>query len=528
MRSISIPIGVGLLLAAVAPGVVAAGAKAAPQAIPLDDDQALVYHVASNVTLTFETTNPFRGDVRLVVSAADFKGEPVSEADRARLEAAGETVVAYGVRRFFRIVTLPDRTAARKECVLRAGSKARVRVNLGKLRPGFRILEVSLFEGARRLSTRRYPLAVVEGAAPARFAPPTFPIGVYTRLMQYRRTTQPLFWKTYLHAIAHDLRKHNLNAVVACGGFDQGEVEIWNAHGIAGITRGEKWLDHPGVIASLVGDEPHPGEELERLKEQYARLRARTKKPFTTCMVGEPMGLGTPQDPVNLWKALQPPLRVFRWYGVKKHFYDALHPLRYKGVLPFSSVLRIAEASGETPWWVVLPAFGKTHHEAYFQNPSPAQLKALVHLACAYGADGILFFQYQDGLVDPVTLRPRDEKFAAVAEVAGKIAAHGRLIASLEHAGLDIRCPSPLVEAVPLASRSDGKLYVYAVNKDSQRPAKSRLLLWAETWTLSEVRDVYGGKNLPVERDDEGYLTVPVVLPPGEGQLLATNARQKK
>jgi len=530
MRTLPKCMAFGVALIVLGWGAAFAGPVDSVQAVPEEDDDALVFSSATDVELTIKTANHSETDAHLLAAVRPFKGEPVSETEAKQAAAKGETVVEYGVSKFYRIETFADQTIKSGETVVKAGSEDLARINLGKLPPGFYMLDISLFDGAMRLSNRKYPLAVLEDAEPQKYEPPVIPLGVYTRFMTYKRSTEPLFWKTYVHAIAHDLRKHNLNMVVASGGFHPGEVEIFNSYGVAGISRGGGLLDHPGVIASFVSDEPHPGEELEKLKQTYADLHKKyADKIITTCMVGEGMGLGAPGDPVNLWKELQPKVRVFRWYGIKKHFYDALHPLHYKGVLPFTSVLRIAEASSDIPWWVILPAFGKTGHEAYFQNPSPAQMRSMMHLACAYGADGILLYEYQFGLVDPVTLKPRDGKFAAVAEVAAKIKAHTDLIISLGHIGLDVRCPDPVVDAIPLESANkDGKLYAYVVNKDAKNPVSTRLLLWAERWVLTSVRDVYSGKNLEIGRDEEGYLTVPLTLAPGEGQLLATDVANAK
>jgi hypothetical protein len=69
------------------------------------------------------------------------------------------------------------------------------------------------------------------------------------------------------------------------------------------------------------------------------------------------------------------------------------------------------------------------------------------------------------------------------------------------------------------------------VNKDARSGVSTRLLLWAERWTLAGVRDVYSGQSLPIERDEEGYLSVPLALEPGEGRLLAmdvADAQAKK
>jgi hypothetical protein len=493
------------------------------QVTPVDEDEALVFPLADDVRLTLRTTNPTGRDVGLVASVRPFQGVPLAAGEREKALAQGQTLVAYGVSQYCRIDTLSDQTIKSVEAIAKTGA-GEVRVNLGRLPRGLHMLDLDFIQGEATLKNTKYPLFMAEDVEPREYAAPALPVGVYTRQMQYRRTEGPLWWKTYCHAMALDLRRHHVNAVIACGGFSPGEVEIYNRYGLAGISRSGQMLDHPGVMASLIDDEPHPGEELEALKRKYAELRQKTDAIITTCMIGESMGLGTAGDPVNLWKELNPQARLFRWYGVKKHFYDALYPVYYKGALPFTSVLRIVEASSEIPWWVTLPAFGNDAHEAYFQNPAPAQVRCMTHLALAYGADGLIFFQYQEGLVDPVTLRPRDDKLAALGEVLGAIQPHMKLLRSLKHVGLDVRCPSPVVEALPLGV-PEGPLHVYAVNKDARHPVSTQLLLWADVWQVSSLRDVYGGQELPLTRDAEGYWSARLTLEPGEGKLLVTDAK---
>lgn len=520
----------GLAMAMLGAGAALGAAAEGVQMTIEDDDNALVYSPAVDVELALKATNLPRTDLRLVATVGAFEGLPLTDAEVEQARAAGETVVEYGVQKYFRINMLADQTVKSVETVLKAGSEGQVRLNLGKLPPGFYMLDISLLDGGARQRSLKNPLAVLEDLPSRSPDAPVYRVGVYTRYMQYKKSADPIFWKTYLHAIAHDFKKHNINTMIAAGGFDPGELDILQSYGIAGISRGGGQIEHPAVIATFVGDEPKPGEEVEKLKKMYADLAKTTDKIITTCMVGEGMGLGVPGDPVNLWKELQPKVRVFRWYGVKKSFYDALYPVYYKGTLPLTSVLHIAETSSETPWWIILPAFGKDDHEAYFQNPSPAQLTAMMHLSCAYGCDGILFFQYQvEGMADFVTLKPRDGKLAAAGKVAGYFNAHAGLVNNLTRAGLDVRCPSPVVEALPVKGAEDQPLYVYAVNKDAKNAVSTRLMLWAEQWSLSRVEDVYTGRKLEVQPvDQEGYLSVPLTLEPGEGMLLRTDVVNKK
>lgn len=467
---------------------------------PRTTDQSLVFSPMENVGLQFQVSN-----------ASDSE-QPVTVA--ASVKTWGGEVVKAEMRR---------------EVTVGAGAATTAEFDMGRIPAGFYRLDLHASCAGKQICKREdLPLAVQKrGGDP--FAAPTIPVAAYYK---YYNKRTPLYHNTYAHAIARSLRDHSFNAVVADPSFTRETIDIFQSYGIATIARSGRFVDHPAVIAALVSDEPKP-DEIGSLREDYAKLRGATDKPLTTCLVGDALGLGKEGGPLWIWRQLNPELRCFRWYGIKKSFYGILHEVKYKPYLPLSSVLRIAETSSDTPYWIVLPSLGKPDHEAYYHAPTPGEIRGMMHLSLAYGAEGILFFAYQSHMawpcfVDQASLEPIDGKYRAAAEVAGKIQAHAELIHSLEHVGLDVRCTSPVVDAVPRKSSWDDRLYVYVVNKDTKAPASTRLLLWEERWVMTSVRDVFSGKAYEIARDDEGYLSVAVTLAPGEGQLLATDVRSRK
>jgi hypothetical protein len=174
-----------------------------------------------------------------------------------------------------------------------------------------------------------------------------------------------------------------------------------------------------------------------------------------------------------------------------------------------------------------------------------------MHLALAFGAEGLLFYSYQPekgpmdiALVDKDTLEPADGKYPAAAEVAALVETHGALIKSLDDqgAGMRIACSSIFVETVPLKGETDR--YVYAVNKNTARAVSCRVF-----WGLglprrltgwSRAENVFTAKSVAVAEGgwDELKLTqdhrppptgvsttriyqcLELDLPPGEGALL--------
>jgi hypothetical protein len=309
-----------------------------------------------------------------------------------------------------------------------------------------------------------------------------------------------------------------MNAAVACGAFEPDVVDVLNRYGVAVVERGGVYMDHPGVIGTLLGDEPG-AEEMDYYRVQYEDLRQKTDKPITTCCVGEGIGLG---GKYFFWKETNPKVRAFRWYGYKKHFYGIQHHLIYKGVLPLSDVLRISYTSFDTPYWLLPLSNGGTEHEAYFQYPSPAEHRGTLHLAMAYGARGILFYGLQAGfgvgLVETVTLVPNGGNLEAIGEVAGNIQRHGELLKSLEVGKFDARCESPDVEPVPLHDGKDGR-YVYVINRNTTDSVACKVF-WPVKLDRASVRDVYAGADISAVVEGP-YVTVPLELRPGDGKLLA-------
>ncbi|MDP7134478.1 MAG: hypothetical protein QF437_28545, partial [Planctomycetota bacterium] len=338
------------------------------------------------------------------------------------------------------------------------------------------------------------------------FDPPVIPVGAWYKSPR----TEP----DYVRSVALSLKQHNFNTVVGNASFTREMIDIFQKQGIAVITRGDTFLDHPAVIGSVVGDDPAPGKglplDVEQLKQQYQKLRAKTDKPLITCAAGDGLGVDNVDSPWAFWKGVVPQVRCLRWYGIARGHYGILHKRLYKGHVSFSSVLRMA-SSGKGPYWIVLPSFGKNDREAEHQNPSAAQIRGMMHLALAYGAKGILFWAFQDHadwqcLVAEESLKPTDDKYAAAAEVAARIRAHGQLIRSLRPAGGDVRCPSSFVEAVGQVD-TDKRQYLYVVNKNTKEPVSTQLLWWGERPKLTRARDIFNGEDLEISSklDDEGY-----------------------
>jgi len=495
-------------------------AKLSPEdgalAVPVEEDQALVFSSETDAKLHLKTVNATGRDLRLGAAIRHPKATYVGEsATGAKTKGR---IVKYGTKYFYTVEAVAGEPVARAETVLKPKSEKAIDLNLGKVPPGSYLLELSFAWAGKEQSHRLCLFIVFKDVEPVEYRPPVIPVGAYSsREPKAMKMEDPLWWHTYMHAFGLTLKQHHLNAIVACGACEPEDIKILNRYGVAVVTRGDMYLDDPGVIATFLGDEPAPSER-EFYRMEYDRVQKMTDKPVSTCCVGESIGLG---GKYFFWQETQPRVRAFRWYGFKKHFYGIHHHLIYKGWLPLSDVLRISYTSFDTPYWLLPLSNGGKDHEAYFQFPSAAQHRGTLHLAMAYGARGVLSYCLQEAfgasLVNTVFLTPNGGNMAAIGEVAGHIQKHAELLCSLKVGKFDVRCESPDIEPVPLHDGKDGR-YVYAVNRNTKEALACKLF-WPLKQGRTKVRDVYADSAVQAEIG-ESFVNVSFGLAPGDGRLL--------
>jgi hypothetical protein len=194
-------------------------------------------------------------------------------------------------------------------------------------------------------------------------------------------------------------------------------------------------------------------------------------------------------------------------------------------------VLRQAREPGG-PYWVILPSFGQNGPDAYYGNPTPGQIRAMMHLTVANGANGVIFYTYHRqsgksmGFVESASLVPSDGKWAAAGEAAEKIARNAKLLSSLTFAGSQQYVDNYMVQGYIL-NDADGNPFYYLVNMDTRRAADFSLFRLDPKGTL---RDLYAEKDLEIKTEPVELLqpdatietgVVHLQLAPGDGTLLA-------
>lgn len=396
-------------------------------------------------------------------------------------------------------------------------------LSLGILPEGFHLLEARLrFRKERYLCT--LPIGIAPPPKHAKMPEHFIPFGVYRK---YSHSRRPVYSNTYFAYTCYLLRKYGFNALKD-GVVTKEQLDIARSYGIrvCPSVRSnylEQVLQHPAVIGLIYGDEPTK-ERIQSYREKYDELAKVTRKPVLTCMVGESTLTGAKNDPIPLWEVLKPKVRLVRFYPFRKGCYDLLHPPAYKGWIPFASALRVFQAYEKTPYWYVGQSFGfeKTERrpEPYWSNPTPSQVRGMIHLALAYGARGIFLYTFESerntlAFVDGESLRPTDEKISVIKEISARLSKYTPILLhpELKFGGFETRVTDWRVEAVPY--RIGGKAYTYLVNKDTDHRVRTELL-FPPRIEVTDVLDLFSGSSL----QEVSASRFVAELAPGEGKLI--------
>ena len=440
----------------------------------------------------------------------------------------------------WQVVSRSEETVAASKQPIRlsADRDTAFEIAAGKLPEGFYVARLRVMNGGEMSRIGIVPIGVF-GPLPKPDAveslrEPFFPFGVYDKYILNR---DPVIQLTYLHAVCRRLRDAGLNTITSGNTLlppTVKQLDVAHQYGIRVMvrldwTRDERVLRHPAVLALMYGDEPS-ASKLEQYKKTYASIQASyPEKPLLTCVIGDGIGMGGKADPLRVWPELQPRLRLVRFYPIRKTNYGTLRHRVIAGYLPVSATFRLIDTHARGPWWFVPPAFGQNatdlRPEPYWRNPTGGEMKALVHLALAYGAKGIIAWPFQThmggeanlspALVTQDTLAAQDDKFAAYSELARWVTKAKRHLLDMKFGGIEATADRVEIEVVPRVTSDDRKL-LYLVNRDGNHAIETTVeFLGAQ---VDSVTDLVSSETI-VAKVIDGRLKVRTSLGPGQGRL---------
>jgi hypothetical protein len=365
-------------------------------------------------------------------------------------------------------------------------------------------MEVSLSRGGRHLRTTDYPVLVRDEAPRGEYTEPVIPFGMYLRYTMFR----PYHTKTSMHGIAYLLAQRGFNTVIGTGLYNREHLAIFRQYGMSVLVRGPGLLEEPNALGALVYG--ISGRHADQMKDM--------DKPLTGTLKGELAGTGEKGDPLEYWKKFNPKVRAFYFMPIRDG-HGLLHGVDDEEVTSPLERLKVLQSAAKTPTWVHVQAHGRLGAGEGANNPSPAEMRAMTHLALATGGRGILYYWYQTldedlpALVHWISLQPVDGKFDVTARLAGLISRHAELLTSLQPGDRNVQTTNPEV-AVESLKNDDGR-FLYVVNMNTRKKNACRL----EPLEV-DLRDLYSGDVLPAE---DGGVLVP--LSPGQGRLLAVGGK---
>jgi hypothetical protein len=463
--------------------------------------KAYAFLATADVTVHFDVMNYGSSEVQFSVAVDEF-----SAASRREL---GQKPVPGGTR-----------------------SPRRLAFDLGRMSPGFYQMHLTFSADGKTSGKDLWPLAVLRsmGGRKEDFVRPALPMGPYLASMKYCHTRQPFYGNTYIYKIFDDLSHFGFNALVECGrSLSEENLDLCQKYGIAVWDRGNP-RHHPIVLGGLIGDEPRPEGLGEYLKE-YQAARAELRDPSQLLLTNVVADGSISCINHFFWDVIQPRHRLCRIYSCSGST-STRDNLRLVGKsISYPGQLKNVQNYGNTPYSILIPTFGTNGPKAYYRDPAPGEVKAMIHMSLAYGAKGLFFYTWQDqgdeAFVNAYSLRPLDGKLAAAAEELRKLRPHEKLIRSLEPDSRRVYSTSLWVEAVPL--RGGEGTYVYAVNRDVRSESRVELS-WDPERQVTSVLDVYADQRVQVfQASFEGAemsCRTRLVLMPGEGKLLAVDVRK--
>ena len=379
--------------------------------------------------------------------------------------------------------------------------------------------------------------------------PPFFPFGVYDKSDIEPGGSE---WETYYKKLVNILVEHNFNTLVTVP-YKKPEhslhvLNLLESNGIKAILStgsplNRNWAfagkgypfdpvyQHPAVLVYKNGDEPHDQKTIDHLSKNYAAIRAHYSKPIVTAMIGEIM-TGGPDDIALIgWKQLDSEIKFARFYPYRRTF-DLVNWSEDKMETPFHEWCAYMETAFENrPWWLVAQTFGKgtqKNRASYWRLPTASEMNAMIHIALANGARGIVGWPLQAFHVERKPKRvmllnqdlepqqARDGSFPInqLGKLGKLIQSNAELLLRHKRSDLKLTGSDKNFVIVPRIDPNTGTHYLYIINQDAESSHSSSVIATG-IHQLSSAIDIFSGRRLTAQSRTEGT-EISYTLEPGE------------
>ncbi len=368
--------------------------------------------------------------------------------------------------------------------------------------------------------------------------PGSFPFGVFqTESVDSGVQNEPSLWYASLFSI---LKANHIHIFRPVRGNDQAKLlsvlDQAQQEGIRAIVRGEdpgpgspfhQALQHPAVNwLSLFYNN---ATNFNNLQTMYTDAKRYYGKPILIIIPGEEFDNAA--NPARVvWETLKPEIRTATHNPFRGSF-DLVQT--NPAGLPFDTFCNLMEQTeAQTPWWLVLQAFGQSIVKTSDSScilPSAAELSAMVHTALAYGARGILAFQIDTprdrkdfGLLD-TALQPQvawdgSRPFEAYGVLGLLLKTHAAVLSRLVRDSIAVQTTIGDITALPRHDPIYGSRYLYVANRNASQTHTPTIRI-ASAQAVSEAVDLYTGAVFAVIANGTQKEIAPT-LSPGQGRLL--------
>jgi len=285
---------------------------------------------------------------------------------------------------------------------------------------------------------------------------PFFPVGMYM-------VTWPFNKEQVLECVRNLAAAGFNTAHLGCKDFNDFQEILDEAQrlGLKVIVEGlldmktvERFKDHPAVLAWNPGDEPDgggvPASEVGRRIDVIKGIDPNRVTYTTLCIPDQ-------------YRTYAPVTEVFSLDPYPVH--QGNHNLSAVG----ECVDRARDAvQQEKPLWVVPQCFGGY---SSWDVPSPAEERSMTYQALIHGANGLVYYVYQDGLFD-VLQHP--ELWAEMKTLVAEVKALSPVLLGAAYGGVRFRAGrNGMVHG--LAARDGGSLYLITVNAEDEEAGRVEL-----------------------------------------------------